>query len=89
LNCERNDFEQQAPALLTLSLASLDHPGKPCAVSFPLTKSLPCGSRSGDGRLLCVRRDTRPEPIHCDIYRVLRIPQRIVSPIKRWTENSH
>jgi hypothetical protein len=43
----------------------------------------------GDRRLLCVRRDTRPEPIHCDIYRVLRIPQRIVSPIKKCTQNSH
>jgi transposase len=42
-----------------------------------------------DGRLLCLRRDTRPEPIHCDIYRVLRIPERIVSPIKKWTQNSH
>jgi hypothetical protein len=43
----------------------------------------------GDGRLLCIRRDNRPEPIHCDIYRALRIPERIVSPIKRWTQNSH
>ena len=25
----------------------------------------------GDDRLLCIRRDTRPEPIHSDIYRVL------------------
>jgi transposase len=44
---------------------------------------------TADGRLLCIRRDTRPEPIHCDIYQVLRIPERIVSPIKRWTQNSH
>ena len=36
-----------------------------------------------DGRLLYIRRDTRPEPIHCDIYRVLRIPERIVPPIKK------
>jgi transposase len=41
------------------------------------------------GRVLCLRRDTRPEPIHCDIYRVLRISERIVSPIKKWTQNSH
>ena len=37
------------------------------------------------GRVLCIRRDTRPEPIHRDIYRALRIPERILSPIKRWT----
>jgi hypothetical protein len=37
-----------------------------------------------DGRALTIRRDTRPEQIHRDIYRVLRIPERILSPIKRW-----
>jgi len=43
-----------------------------------------------DGRrVLTIRRDTKPEKIHCDIYRVLRVPERILSPIKRWTENSH
>jgi transposase len=40
-------------------------------------------------RILCIRRDTRPEPIHCDIYRVLRIPERILSPTKQWIQNSH
>jgi len=44
---------------------------------------------AADGRILCIRRDTRPEPIHCDIYRVLRIPQRILLPIKQWIQNSH
>ena len=42
-----------------------------------------------DGRVLTIRRDTRPEQIHRDIYRVLRVPERILSPIKRWTQNSH
>ena len=42
-----------------------------------------------DGRVLTIRRDTRPEQIHRDIYRVLRVPERIVAPIKRWTQNSH
>jgi transposase len=42
-----------------------------------------------DGRALLIRRDTRPEPIHRDIYRVLRLPERILAPIKRWTQNSH
>jgi hypothetical protein len=32
-----------------------------------------------------IRRDTRPGQIHRDIYRVLRVPGRIVSPIKRCT----
>jgi transposase len=42
-----------------------------------------------DGRLLTIRRDTRPEPLHCDIYRVLRVPERIVVPSQRWSQNSH
>lgn len=44
---------------------------------------------STDGRVFSIRRDTRPEQIHRDIYRVLRIPERILSPIKRWDQNSH
>jgi transposase len=44
---------------------------------------------STDGRALIIRRDTRPEQIHRDIYRVLRVPERIMSPIKRWAQNSH
>ena len=42
-----------------------------------------------DGRALTIRRDTRPEQIHRNIYRVLRVHERIRSPIKRWTQNSH
>jgi transposase len=42
-----------------------------------------------DGRALIIRRDTRPEQIHRDIYRVLRVAERIIAPIKRWTQNSH
>lgn len=42
-----------------------------------------------DGRAFTIRRDTRPEQIHRDIYRVLRVPDRILSPIMRWTQNSH
>ena len=42
-----------------------------------------------DGQVLTIRRDTRPEQIHRDIYRVLRVPERILSPIMRWTQNSH
>jgi len=32
-----------------------------------------------DGQALTIRRDTRPEQIHRDIYQVLRVPKRIVS----------
>jgi len=42
-----------------------------------------------DGRALTIRRDTRPEQIHRNIYRVLRLHERILSAIKRWTQNSH
>jgi hypothetical protein len=44
---------------------------------------------AADGRIPFIRRDTHPEPIHCDIYRMLRIPERILSPIKQWIQNSH
>jgi hypothetical protein len=37
-----------------------------------------------DGRAFTIRRDRRPEQIHRNIYRVLHIPERILSPIKRW-----
>jgi hypothetical protein len=32
-----------------------------------------------DGQALTIRRDTRPEQIHRDIYQVLRVPERILS----------
>jgi hypothetical protein len=44
---------------------------------------------TADGRVLTIRRDTRPQKIHTEIYRVLRVPERILSPINRWTQNSH
>lgn len=44
---------------------------------------------STDGHVFTIRRDTRPEQIHRDIYRVLQVPERILSPIMRWTQNSH
>jgi len=44
---------------------------------------------TGDERALTIRHDTRPEKIHSDIYRVLRAPERILLPIKRWAQNSH
>ena len=41
---------------------------------------------AADGRVLTIRRDTRPEKIHTEIYRVVRVPERILSPINRWTQ---
>jgi transposase len=42
-----------------------------------------------DGQAFTIRRDTLPEQSHRDIYRVLRVPDRILSPIMRWIQNSH
>jgi hypothetical protein len=42
-----------------------------------------------DAQAFTIRRDTRPKQIHRNIYRVLRVPDRILSPITRWTHNSH
>ena len=42
-----------------------------------------------DGRVLTIRRDTRPEKIHSEIYSALRVPERILSPINRWSQSSH
>jgi transposase len=43
-----------------------------------------------DGRILTIRRDTRPEELHQQIYQTLRIPERILLPIKHWQPaNSH
>jgi len=41
---------------------------------------------TADGRVLTIRRDTRPEKIHSEIYRALRVPERILLPINRWTQ---
>lgn len=39
---------------------------------------------ASDGRVLSIRRDTRPEKIHQQIYHTLQIPERILTPVKRW-----
>jgi transposase len=45
---------------------------------------------TSDGRVLTIRRDTRPEEIHQHIYQTLRIPERILLPVKHWQPaNSH
>jgi len=45
---------------------------------------------ASDGRVLTIRRDTRPEELHQHIYQTLRIPERILLPIKHWQPaNSH
>jgi transposase len=37
-----------------------------------------------DGHLLKIRKATTPEPHHRDIYRVLDIPDEVVTPVKTW-----
>ena len=45
---------------------------------------------ASDGPILTIRRDTRPEELHQHIYQTLRIPERILLPIKHWQPaNSH
>jgi len=39
---------------------------------------------ASDGRVLMIRRDSRPEEVHEHIYRTLRIAERILPPIKQW-----
>jgi hypothetical protein len=42
---------------------------------------------TADGRVLTIRRDTRPEKIHTEIYRVVRVPEvRLtckITPLRR------
>jgi hypothetical protein len=38
-----------------------------------------------DGRILRIRKASTPEPAHREIYRVLQIPNEIMTPVKRWT----
>jgi hypothetical protein len=45
---------------------------------------------ASDGRILTIRRDTRPEELHQHIYQTLRISERILLPIQHWQPaNSH
>ena len=37
-----------------------------------------------DGHLLKIRKATTPESQHRQIYRVLRIPEEVMAPIKTW-----
>lgn len=45
-----------------------------------VTISLP----TADGSVLSIRRATKPEPIHEEIYRILGIPPTIMQPRKTW-----
>jgi transposase len=44
---------------------------------------------TAESRVLTIRRDTRPEKIHREIYQVLGVPERILSPINRGSQRSH
>lgn len=39
-----------------------------------------------NGRLLKIRKDTKPEPVHSAIYRLLQIPERAISPHRTWRD---
>jgi transposase len=43
---------------------------------------------TADGKVLKIRRGTRPEPIHREIYATLRIPAEVMKPVKTWHEAS-
>jgi transposase len=38
-----------------------------------------------DGRILKIRKASTPEDVNRDIYRVLRIPDEVMKPVKTWT----
>jgi transposase len=37
-----------------------------------------------NGAVLKIRKGSTPEPIHQEIYRTLRIPENVMTPVKRW-----
>lgn len=51
-----------------------------------LTVRLPSPQRKAS---LTIRRDSKPEQVHRKIYKVLRMPQRIIKPIQKWEADSH
>lgn len=42
-----------------------------------------------DGSVLSIRRGSKPEPIHEEIYETLNIPAKIIHPVKTWRRDSH
>jgi len=44
---------------------------------------------ASNGDVLKIRRPTRPDQIHKDIYKTLRLPESIIEPIKKWLPASH
>jgi transposase len=51
-----------------------------------LTVRLPSPQRKAS---LTIRRDSKPEQVHRKIYKVLRMPERIIKPIQKWEADSH
>jgi len=47
-----------------------------------ITVALPTSS----GKLLKIRKGSTPEPIHREIYRTLRIPDEMMTPVKAWVD---
>jgi hypothetical protein len=55
----------------------------------PVTQVVTVQLPTTDGQTFPIRRDTRPEQIHREIYRALGVPDRILSPIIAMDQNSH
>jgi transposase len=51
-----------------------------------LTVRLPSPQRKAS---LTIRRDSKPAQVHRKIYKVLRMPERIIKPIQKWEADSH
>jgi len=43
---------------------------------------------TGDGRVLKIRKGTTPEPIHRNIYSILKIPTEVMRPVRTWHDLS-
>jgi hypothetical protein len=39
---------------------------------------------AGNGKILKIRKDTTPEPVHKAIYATLRIPLEVIKPARTW-----
>jgi hypothetical protein len=38
-----------------------------------------------NGKVLRIRKGMTPEPVHLKLYRLLKVPQEIMHPIKTWS----
>ena len=43
---------------------------------------------TGNGKVLKIRKGTTPEPIHRDIYSILKVPTEVMKPVRTWHDLS-